>query len=35
MLASMGCAARTLAETQFSRPVLAAAFTGVLEEAVK
>jgi len=34
-LASMGCAARTLAETQFSRPVLAAAFTGVLEAAVK
>jgi len=35
LLASMGCAARTLAETQFSRPVLAAAFTGVLEAAVK
>lgn len=35
MLESMGRAARKLAETQFSRPVLAAAFTRVLEAAVK
>jgi len=34
MLESMGHAARKLAETQFSRPVLAAAFTRVLEAAV-